>query len=65
MNWFLLLKKKVLISRTVDIILGQLLGFCFVEWIKFEARTKLLCAAEGILEAERGKRGGETLSQEK
>lgn len=30
----------------------------------FEARTKLFCATEGVLVAERGKRGAEVVNQE-
>lgn len=43
--------------RTIDVILGQLSGFCLIEGAKFEDRTKLFCATEGILEAEKRKRG--------
>lgn len=50
--------------RTID-TLGQLSGFCFVQWVKSE-RPELHCSLQlGVLEAERRKRRGELLSQEK
>ena len=49
--------------RTID-TLGQLSGFCFVQWVKSE-RPELHCSVQlEILEAERRKRR-ELLSQQK